>query len=71
MHLPQADIHALLLGNAINAIAKHPQPRLWYYDTPETKSTVVLDSDDDYSPLEAFEALMDSVEAHDGHITIT
>ena len=70
MHLPQADIHAMLLGNAINAIARHPQPRLWYYDTPETKSTVVLDSDDDYSPLEAFEALMDSVEAHNGHISI-
>ncbi len=70
MHLPQADIHTMLLGNAVNAIAKHPQPRLWYYDTPDTKSMVVLDSDDDYSPLEAFEALMDSVEAHDGHITI-
>ena len=32
MHLPQADIHAMLLGNAINAIARNPQPRLWYYD---------------------------------------
>ena len=70
MHLPQADIHAMLLGNAVNAIARNPQPRLWYYDSPETKSVVVLDSDDDYSPLEAFEALMDSVEAHNGHISI-
>ena len=70
MRLPQADIHAMLLGNAINAIARSPQPRLWYYDSPATKSMVVLDSDDDYSSLEAFEALMDSVEAHNGHITI-
>ena len=70
MHLPQADIHAMLLGNAINAIARNPQPRLWYYATPETKSMVVLDSDDDYSPLEAFEALMNAAEAHGGHVTI-
>ena len=70
MHLPQADVHAMLLGNAINTIAKNPQPRLWYYDSPDTKSMVVLDSDDDYSPLEAFEALMNAAEAHNGHVTI-
>lgn len=69
-HLPQADIHAMLLGNAINAIAVHPQPRWWYYPTPALKSVVVLDSDDDWSAPEAFEALIETVESFAGHITI-
>lgn len=69
-HLPQADIHAMLLGNALNAIAANPQPRWWYYPTPELKSVVVLDSDDDWSAPEAFEALIETVEGFGGHITI-
>ncbi|MGH2366617.1 MAG: DUF4350 domain-containing protein [Chloroflexota bacterium] len=69
-HLPQADIHAMLLGNAINVVARRPQPRWWYYPTPETKSVVVLDSDDDWSAPEHFDALIESVERHGGHITI-
>ncbi|HEX2516128.1 MAG TPA: hypothetical protein VH257_15580 [Chloroflexota bacterium] len=69
-HLPQADIHGMLLGNAVNHVARAPQPRWWYYPTPETKSVVVLDSDDDWSAPEHFDALIDSVERHGGHITI-
>jgi hypothetical protein len=69
-HLPQADIHGMLLGNAVNAVARRPQPRFWYYPTPEIKSLVVLDSDDDWSKPEHFDALIDSVERHDGHITV-
>ncbi|HEY8454492.1 MAG TPA: hypothetical protein VIL34_02775 [Actinopolymorphaceae bacterium] len=69
-HLPQADIHAMLLGNALNEVAPAPHPRLWYYPTPDIRSVLVLDSDDDWSALEHFEALLDAVEAHGGHITI-
>lgn len=69
-HLPQADIHAMLLGNAVNAVARAPQPRWWYYPNPQTKSAVVLDSDDDWSTPEQFDALIDAVERHGGHITV-
>jgi hypothetical protein len=69
-HLPQADIHAMLLGNAVNSIAAHPQPRWWYYPTPALKSVVVLDSDDDWSAPEAFDALIETVESFGGHVTI-
>ena len=69
-HLPQADIHAMLLGNAINAVAAAPQPRWWYYPTPDLKSVIVLDSDDDWSAPEHFDALLESVERHGGHITV-
>ncbi len=69
-HLPQADIHSMLLGNAINQVSRRPQPRWWYYPTPDLKSVVVLDSDDDWSKPEHFDALIDSVERHDGHITV-
>ncbi len=69
-HLPQADLHGMLLGNAINQVARRPQPRWWYYPTPDLKSIVVLDSDDDWSKPEHFDALIDSVERHDGHITV-
>ena len=69
-HLPQADVHGMLLGNAINQVARRPQPRWWYYPTPDLKSVVVLDSDDDWSKPEHFDALIDSVERHDGHVTV-
>jgi hypothetical protein len=69
-HLPQADIHGMLLGNAINVVARRPQPRWWYYPTPETRSVLVLDSDDDWSTPEQFDALIETVERHGGHITI-
>jgi hypothetical protein len=69
-HLPQADLHATLLGNAVNAVARAPQPRFWYYPTPAQKSVVVLDSDDDWSAPEHFDALLAGVERHGGHITV-
>jgi hypothetical protein len=69
-HLPQADIHGVLLGNAINQVARRPQPRWWYYPTPDLRSIVVLDSDDDWSRPEHFDALIESVERHRGHVTI-
>jgi hypothetical protein len=69
-HLPQADLHAMLLGNAINLLSRHPQPRLWYFPTPEIRSVLILDSDDDWSKPEHFDALIEGVERHGGHITI-
>ncbi len=69
-HLPQADIHAMLLLNAVNQLAKAPQARLWYYPEPSTRSVLVLDSDDDWSAPEHFDALIEAVEGHGGRITI-
>jgi hypothetical protein len=69
-HLPQADIHAMLLGNAVHRLARHPQPRWWYYPEPEMRSILVLDSDDDWSAPEHFNALIGAVESHGGHLTI-
>ncbi|MGH3490363.1 MAG: hypothetical protein ACRDP8_20945 [Actinopolymorphaceae bacterium] len=69
-HLPQADIHAMLLGNAVNHVARHPQPRWWYYPTPELRSVLVLDSDDDWSAAEHFDELIGAVESHEGHLTV-
>lgn len=69
-HLPQADIHAMLLLNAVNQLARTPHARLWYYPEPSTRSVLVLDSDDDWSAPEHFDALIESVEGHGGRITI-
>ncbi|GAB2680454.1 polysaccharide deacetylase family protein [Kribbella swartbergensis] len=69
-HLPQADIHAMLLVNAVNLLARTPQPRWWYYPSPSTRSVLVLDSDDDWSAPEHFDALISAVEQHGGRITI-
>ncbi|MBM7788480.1 hypothetical protein [Tenggerimyces flavus] len=69
-HLPQADIHAMLLVNAVNQVSRSPQPRWWYYPEPSTRSVLVLDSDDDWSAPEHFDALIESVEGHGGRITI-
>jgi hypothetical protein len=69
-HLPQADIHAMLLVNAVHELARSPQPRWWYYPAPSTRSVLVLDSDDDWSAPEHFDALLSAVEGHGGRITI-
>lgn len=69
-HLPQADLHAMLLINAVHQVARTGQPRLWYYPEATTRSILVLDSDDDWSAPEHFDALIESVEQHGGRITI-
>lgn len=69
-HLPQADLHAMLLINAVHQVARAGQPRLWYYPDAGTRSVLVLDSDDDWSAPEHFDALIESVERHGGKITI-
>ncbi|MGW0229248.1 hypothetical protein ACWDWO_13105 [Actinopolymorpha singaporensis] len=69
-HLPQADLHAAMLVNAVNQVATFPQPRMWYYPEPAHRSVLVLDSDDDWSASEHFDALLGAVDAHGGKITV-
>ena len=68
-HIPQADVHGSLLANTVRGLSPQPLPRLWYYPRPEQRCALVMTSDDDWSKLEAFEALMEALEAVDGHIT--
>ena len=69
-HIPQADVHCNLLTQVLNKVAAVPLPRLWYFDRPETKSVVVMTSDDDWSTLEQFNALISAVEEVGGHILV-
>lgn len=59
LHLPQADIHMALLGRAIDALA--PRPRLWYYPQPAQQSAMLMTSDEDWSTLEQWQALIDGL----------
>lgn len=68
-HIPQADVHANVLSNLVRWMSPRPLPRLWYYPRPEQRSALVMTSDDDWSKLKEFEALMEALEALDGHIT--
>ncbi len=56
MLLPQADVQTALLARLIEALA--PRPRLWYYPTANQRSVMVMTSDDDWSTIEQFEALL-------------
>ncbi|MFD2081387.1 hypothetical protein SAMN05421678_10626 [Actinopolymorpha cephalotaxi] len=69
-HLPQADLHAAMLVNAVNQMATFPQARMWYYPEPVHRSVLVLDSDDDWSASEHFDTLLGAVDAHGGKITV-
>jgi hypothetical protein len=66
-HIPQADVHLNLLTEVIEELAPMPLPRLWYYYRPEVKSVLVMTSDDDWSTVEQFEALIGAVEENGGH----
>jgi hypothetical protein len=68
--LPQADVHAGMLVHAVTAGATSTVPRWWYYPSAKIRTALVLDSDDDYSPRPAFDALIDQVEALGGHVTM-
>ncbi len=69
-HIPQADVHCNLLTHVINRVAAQPLPRLWYFERPEIQSVVVMTSDDDWSTLEQFQALIGAVEENEGHIHV-
>jgi len=68
-HIPQADIHMALLVNVVDALMPDPLPRLWYYPQPAQRSVLVLTSDDDWSQIGDFEALMEAAERRSGHVT--
>jgi hypothetical protein len=67
MRVPQADVHTALLARAVDTLA--PRPRLWYYPQAGQRSTVVMTSDDDWSTVEQFEALLAGLRARQGHCT--
>jgi len=67
MHLPQADIHTALFARVIEELA--PTPRLWYYPAAEQKSVMIMTSDDDWSTLDQFDALLDGLAKRDAHCT--
>lgn len=56
MLVPQADVHTALLARLIDALA--PRPRLWYYPSAEQRSVLIMTSDDDWSTVAQFEALL-------------
>ena len=68
-HLPQADLHCALVANAVQSIARHPVPRLWYYPRIEQRSALPMRSDDDWSTPEQFEQLREGVEKRGGRDT--
>jgi hypothetical protein len=63
-------VHCNLLTHVINSLSEAPVPRLWYFERPELKSVVVMTSDDDWSTLEHFNALIAAVEEVGGHIHV-
>jgi hypothetical protein len=65
--LPQADIQTALLARLIEMLA--PRPRLWYYPLAEQRSAMVMTSDDDWSTLEQFEALLQGLRKRHAHCT--
>lgn len=56
MQIPQADVHTALLARAVERLA--PRPRLWYYPQPNQRSALLMTSDDDWSTVEQFAALL-------------
>jgi hypothetical protein len=56
MLTPQADIHTALLARCVELLA--PRPRLWYYPKISQRSVLLMTSDDDWSTVEQFEAVL-------------
>jgi len=67
MLLPQADLQTALLARLIETLA--PRPRLWYYPEASQHSTVIMTSDDDWSTVEQFEALLAGLRKRQAHDT--
>jgi hypothetical protein len=66
-HIPQADLHTALLAHLIMTHA--PQPRIWYYPRAQQTSTMIMTSDDDWSQVAEFEALIAGLARHDAQCT--
>lgn len=65
--VPQADVLTALLGRLIEILA--PRPRIWYYPTAAERSVLVMTSDDDWSSLQQFEAILAELRRRDGTCT--
>lgn len=59
--IPQADVQTALLARAIETLA--PRPRLWYYPEAAQRGALIMTSDDDWSTVEQFEALVGGLRA--------
>ncbi len=66
-HIPQADLHTALLAHLI--MQRAPQPRIWYYPSAPQTSTMIMTSDDDWSQIAEFEALITGLARHDAQCT--
>jgi len=66
-HIPHADLHTALLAHLIMQYA--PQPRIWYYPRAQQTSTMIMTSDDDWSQIAEFEALIAGLARHDAQCT--
>jgi len=67
--IPQADVLTALLANVIDYLVEHLVPRLWYYPSATQRSMLVMTSDDDWSTVEQFEAMIAALEERDGKCT--
>lgn len=67
MLLPQADLQTALLARVIETLA--PRLRLWYYPEADQHSVMLMTSDDDWSTLDQFEALLAGLRQHQAHCT--
>ncbi len=67
MLIPQADLHTALLARLIEELA--PRPRLWYYPQAGQTSALIMTSDDDWSTLPQFEALLDGLRRRQARCT--
>lgn len=67
MLLPQADLQTALLARMLETLA--PRPRLWYYPEAAQHSVMLMTSDDDWSTLAQFEALLAGLRRYDAHCT--
>ena len=67
MLLPQADLQTALMARLLEALA--PRPRLWYYPEAAQHSVMIMTSDDDWSTLDQFAALLDGLRQRQAHCT--
>lgn len=68
-HIPQADFHSQMFAKLLTETSPYPLPRFWYYEKTEQKTACIVQSDDDYSKPEDFEALANAVEKRNGAIS--
>ncbi len=63
----QNDILTAVLGRVIETFA--PQPRIWYYPNPEQRSALLQTSDDDWSTIDQFTHMIDTLKQYDATCT--